>query len=189
MNQNELDELLSPDYMMEQIRVVYEFLEDHIRNFPDKSFTTQYIKTKVGLKPLLVVDLLAEHFFMSCVARRFGPDMVEIYGEESLALNPDLRQETRTCILIDMVDGTDLLERDFSNWCSAIVVFSPQERRIEGSFVFLKSEKGRYLYYTKDTRTFKKRFNIAPNSVRSMDETYRWELPIPLKGPAKERTL
>jgi fructose-1,6-bisphosphatase/inositol monophosphatase family enzyme len=190
MNEAGLKELLSPDYMMDQLRVVYEMMESHIRDFPQLAFQPHYQQHSDGsVKALLSIDLLAERFFMNCIARKFGPDKVAIYGEESLATDPDLRSESRICILIDIVDGTDLLERDFSNWCSAIVVFEPQQRKILGSFVHLRSERGQYLYYTtRDSRVYKKPMLLTGKSLEPQRRS-RWEQVTPLRGPAQGREL
>jgi len=190
MNEIDLKELLSPEYILEQLRLVYQLIDSQISNFPDFAFQPHFQKDTTGsVKALASVDLIAERFFMSCVARKFGRDKVAIYGEESLATDPDLSQETRICILIDIVDGTDLLERNFSNWCSAIVIFDPTVRKILGSFVFLKSERGDYLYYTtRDERVYKKQYPITRASSQR-HQANRWELTAPLRGPAQDRKL
>jgi fructose-1,6-bisphosphatase/inositol monophosphatase family enzyme len=65
-----------------------------------------------------------------------------VWGEESIAdckqkgnEELDFRGETRTVALLDMIDGTDLVYRDLSNWCSAIVFFYPPEREILAALV------------------------------------------------------
>src|ERR1041384_1999770 len=180
MDQSHLDKLLSPDYMIELICGVHKFIDRHIREFPDRAFAPCNLETPLGLKHLVAVDLLAERIFMDLISRKFRKQVVEIYGEESLGQNPDLSKETRTCILVDIIDGTDLLERDFSNWCSAVTVFNPQQRRIEGAFVSLRTERGRFLYFaTKNSKAFKKRLHVASRS----------EEPQELAGPNRTRRL
>ena len=65
-----------------------------------------------------------------------------VWGEESIADRKqkgneevDFSGETRTVALLDMIDGTDLVYRDLSNWCSAIVFFYPPEREILATLV------------------------------------------------------
>lgn len=177
MNPDQLQELLSPDYMIKAILEVHRFIRLHIRRFPPEvAFKTYFVKTKKGLKPLAAVDLLAERLFMNRIGAKFGKDTVGIWGEEFLDEGIDLRSEMRICILIDMIDGTDLLRRNFSNWCSAIVVFNPEIVEIEGAFVALPSDS---LYFATKT---------SPASKVLLRES-KADRPMPLKGPAKERDL
>lgn len=105
---------------------------------------------------MAVVDAQAELGFIDAVTTRFGGRIVRVVGEESLYEGVDLQNEERTCILIDMIDGTDLLKRGFSNWCSAIVVFEPRIREIKGAFVALPFD---YLYFATKEGAFKKRLS------------------------------
>jgi fructose-1,6-bisphosphatase/inositol monophosphatase family enzyme len=84
---------------------------------------------------------------------------MSIVGEESPELaDLDLAGEQRPVVLLDMIDGTDLLTREMGNWCSAMVVFHPPTAEILGSWVGLplgdrfklygatRSYEGAYLY-------------------------------------------
>jgi hypothetical protein len=65
-----------------------------------------------------------------------------VLGEEKLknqAKVISLRDEKRIVALLDMIDGTDLVYRKMSNWCSALVFFDPQAKRILASVVGLPS--------------------------------------------------
>jgi fructose-1,6-bisphosphatase/inositol monophosphatase family enzyme len=82
------------------------------------------------------VDLLAQE-----EAARFlvtsGLEL-RIEGEETPAeARADLRGETRPLIVMDMIDGTDLLTREMGNWCSAMVVIHPPTGEILGALVGL----------------------------------------------------
>lgn len=144
MASRELEDLLSPEFMVRQIIRVHRFIRRSVAASPAGAFESYFFETSRGLKPLTVVDLFAERMFMDIVHTHFGSDRILVLGEESLREDVDLTNEDRTCVLIDMIDGTDLLQRGFSNWCSAVAVFSPRERRIEGAYVALPNQ---HLYF------------------------------------------
>lgn len=56
---------------------------------------------------------------------------LEVWGEESIVRNKDLTfyESKKTVALLDMVDGTDLINRGLGNWCSAMVFFIPPRGR------------------------------------------------------------
>ena len=103
-------------------------------------------------KNALVVDYDAEHTFREKF-RQYRDSMfrgVKIRGEESLKKETDFKDEEGLVALVDMVDGTDLLERNLSNWCSAAVFFDPRKAKkdesiIRAACVGLPSGK---IYYT-----------------------------------------
>jgi fructose-1,6-bisphosphatase/inositol monophosphatase family enzyme len=176
-----LSDLLSPHFMVKQILPVHNAIYKHIRDLPKESFNSYFVPSGSGLKQLAMIDLIAERAFISAVTAKFGNTSVRMVGEESLN-DVNLENETRTCVLIDMIDGTDLLQRNFANWCSAIVVFKPQERDILAAYVAIPrtslSETG-YLYYaTKAPGAYK-----IP--LRSSDAA----APIPLDCAVRGRTL
>lgn len=181
MNRTQVKELLAPEYVTKLILKVHRGIRRNIRELPVESFKPYWFETATGKKQLAVVDLMAERAFIEAVTSKFHSDTVRVIGEESLYKEEsDLKEETRTCLLIDMIDGTDLLQRGFSNWCSAIVVFEPKRKEITGAFIAV-SGRSPYLYFaTKDKPgAFKKR----------LSEDAKNEYPEQLKGPAKEREL
>lgn len=82
---------------------------------PDKDPSNQPVR----------VDYYAEDFCRVAIQRRFRRRIIAI-GEESLEKEPnlhDLSNHRTVVALMDIIDGTDLLLRGLSNWCSAIVFF------------------------------------------------------------------
>lgn len=128
-----------------QRQIFRDILED-----PDWAFTRMQI-TRSG-KELLAIDWKAEELTKKLI-RKFlkAYEPLHLYGEESLA-DPDLSLADKqgVVVLMDMVDGTDLLERGLSNWCSAVVFYAPQEKRILASFVGIPNDA--VYYATADTR-------------------------------------
>jgi fructose-1,6-bisphosphatase/inositol monophosphatase family enzyme len=184
MDRERVRQLLSPDYAIQQIVKVHRGIAGHIRELPEASFKPYWLDTPHGKKQLAAVDLMAEQTFISAVTAKFGSHSVNVVGEESLRASVDLRQETRTSVLVDMIDGTDLLQRNFSNWCSAIVVFDPKKKQILGTFVAIPPAyplRTGWLYFaTKDHRPQKKPLSIS---------TAKRDPAIALLGPAVDRQL
>jgi hypothetical protein len=126
---------------------VQDWLLGEVRSNPN-AYKTFWVAGKgEHKKPMAWVDALAEDTFARKLHETFPRDKVLVLGEESLELEPNLETEQRICILVDMVDGTDLLERDFGNWCSAVVVYSPG-RTIEAAYVAVRSSTRNTLYYS-----------------------------------------
>lgn len=99
-------------------------------------------------KIALEIDLVAERLCQSILYRTFGNKIKEVYGEEKIAnQNIDLSDEQGLIALIDMVDGTDLLKRGLSNWCSAIIFYYPSRQQILGAFVGMPLDG---IYYAVD---------------------------------------
>jgi len=136
-------------YVLEQI---FQALIDD----PDLALSTKYLP-----KPALTVDWDAEQNFRREFRRHknamFGD--VSVYGEESISSDTNLTEEDGLVALVDMVDGTDLLERNLSNWCSAAVFFYPKDRdagmRIAAACVGLPSGK---IYFTHEKMKKEVRF-------------------------------
>ncbi len=141
MQKRALKKLLSPRFMCSEILDVHRMVDRMIRETPNKAFKTYWAKTAKGMKPLATVDFMAERSFEGSIIHAFGEENVFVVGEESLD-EVDLTNEKRICVLIDIIDGTDLLQRGLSNWCSAIVIFTPQPSppKILASFVAVKGE-------------------------------------------------
>jgi fructose-1,6-bisphosphatase/inositol monophosphatase family enzyme len=85
-----------------------------------------------------------------------------------------------------VIDGTDLLQRGLSNWCSAIVIYDPHEMQIYGAFVAVISDfRDYFMYYATWNRpgAYKKVFRIDADGNVIIDSEQR------LPGPQSERDL
>src|SRR5438067_3843893 len=113
-------------------------------------------------KSLRAIDLVAEMNAAGHLYRMLKPYRPLVLGEESLRDESlDLSCEDRLVVLIDMIDGTDLLERRISDWCSAMVFYYPPQEQIVAAFVGLPDD-GIY-YATKDScRPVKYRYRGTP---------------------------
>lgn len=149
---------LPPDYIIQRVLEIHRSMRRKIKQDPELAFKPYWFKTNGKSKHLVAVDLLAERAFIDDLTRKFGSENIRVIGEECLSESIDLTNETRTTVLIDMIDGTDLLQRGFSNWCSAITVFQPSEKKIKEAFVALPSEN---LYYATVSKfgAYKKRLS------------------------------
>jgi fructose-1,6-bisphosphatase/inositol monophosphatase family enzyme len=103
-------------------------------------------------KAALRADLRAEDEFETYIHTRKKELFSSVFflGEErpsKTAANQDLSSYTGLVALVDAIDGSDLFERRFGNWCCASVFFRPNAAvgsRIEAAFVGLPS---RDVYY------------------------------------------
>ncbi len=94
-------------------------------------------KGKPTEKELDEIDTAAERGFREYLSEEFKED-VQVIGEESLAeVTPTT--DGRVCVLVDVVDGTDLLEMDIPLWCCAAIAFNAKDRRIVASVISLAS--------------------------------------------------
>ena len=126
-------------------------------------------------KEMLYVDKLAEnrcreYLVAALSTNAAGRGNFLLLGEESLWKLPTLdltkesvdlstdpitilpKAEKRLVAIVDMVDGTDLLERELENWCSAGVFFDPQVPKILFAIVhdsrdriYVADDSGAYL--------------------------------------------
>lgn len=102
-------------------------------------------------KSALRVDVFAEDYTEGELRKRLSKYRPRVLGEESLLKEDlDLSREDRLVVLLDMLDGTDLLERGLSNWCSAMVFYYPPEHRILASFVGIPNDA---IYFAIEDRT------------------------------------
>lgn len=108
---------------------------------------------------------------------------VEVLGEESL-WDSDIvrtRKNRAYMVLLDMVDGSDLLERHFGNWCAAAVIFKPSQNRIVASVV---QDSSNNLYIATSRGAF---FQEARTNYTNVDGKLRCSIDFneakPLKGP------
>jgi fructose-1,6-bisphosphatase/inositol monophosphatase family enzyme len=121
-------------------------------------------------KPALRIDLTAEETGITELSRRLCDYQPRILGEESMKdQDLDLTNEDRLVVLIDMVDGSDLLARGFGNWGSAIVFFYPSRREILAALVGLAD--GDIYFATDATGAMKYCHKSGPN-------------PVPVRGPS-----
>lgn len=177
LTSNRLRRLLSPDFMIEKVNEVHGMIHRNVVHLPNNAFRTMFIRSNGRSKPLASIDHRAEEKFIDALTDEFGERNIFTIGEESLFEGVDFTNETRTCVLIDMVDVTDLLQRGLSNWCSAITVFDPQRRRILGAFVASPND---YLYFATDFRDHAYKKSLSAS---------RKELSIRLHGRREGRRL
>ena len=130
------------------LRTIGSFINDN----PKMAFKPITIGKKG--KTVLSIDYHAELACVDYLSRKFH-DKIEVFGEERLSdEDPDLSNKQRLIALVDMVDGTDLLKRGLSNWCSAVIFFHPAQGKILGAFVGIPSD-GIY-YATAASGAYKK---------------------------------
>ena len=78
------------------------------------------------------IDFIADEFANDLIRDRFGKK-VTIRGEESSL--EGFNGEHSCAVLLDMVDGTDLLQRGFGNWCAAMVFFDVRTEVIQCALI------------------------------------------------------
>src|SRR5438132_8648065 len=104
---------------------------------------------KVWNEPLekhqILVDVHAEYTGRECL-KKLLPD-IQRRGEES---SQEEVSERGLAALMDMLDGSDLLERELGNWCSSLVLFRVSNQpRILSAVVGLPSKR---VYYTRASK-------------------------------------
>lgn len=143
----------------------------------------------------LRIDYFAEDFCSSCLEGKFKKKIL-VAGEESLKKEKalqDLTDHKTVVALMDIVDGTDLLLRGLSNWCSATVFFYPPDTRILASVVsdhdgnvFFASDSGAFW----QPRSSKKEFRIDRSlSPLTLDEACIKFLKSESSGPLTNSPL
>jgi fructose-1,6-bisphosphatase/inositol monophosphatase family enzyme len=121
------------EFMVNILRDLHEEISAYMIEDPQACF--ERIVSKYSEKELLGVDHFAENAFMDEIRDKLG-DVVSVIGEESLPRTGlDLAAQDGIVILCDIIDGTDLLVRGMSNWCSAMVAFEPSQRTIIAAHV------------------------------------------------------
>lgn len=100
MEQADLELLLSPDFLINQILNVHRYIKRFIRTNPQKAFKTYFVDTARGPKPFAAVDLLAEHLFRSALEAKFM-NKVRVEGEETPA---EILDHERTSLLFQAKD-------------------------------------------------------------------------------------
>ena len=70
---------------------------------------------------------------------------LDVWGEESICdktnENLSFRSSIKTVALLDMIDGTDLVNRRLGNWCSAMVFVYPPQKEILVSVIGLPTRE------------------------------------------------
>lgn len=102
-----------------------------IAKSPHRSLHPESDAQKSASNQPLRVDKYAEDAVAARLSIKFPK--VTVIGEESLKIDPSLANLTDhdgVLAVVDIIDGTDLLLRGLSNWCSAISFFcaKPQPR-------------------------------------------------------------
>ena len=159
-------------------------IHNSLQNDHDRAHALGHITMESGSKAALRIDHNAEERCIEEFRERCKSSLF-IIGEESLnELTDDENLRTcssgKICVLVDMVDGTDLLEMNIPMWCSAIVIVNPTTPKILGAVVGQASGE---IYFTNSVQdgSFVSRapsmdLNVAPTSS-------------PLKGPSNVETL
>jgi fructose-1,6-bisphosphatase/inositol monophosphatase family enzyme len=169
----DLEEIVSVAF--HTIRETQLFIRDELNDLPFSSpFEVAFVGTRK--KQLLHIDLLAEKNTQHALRRRLKRYPLYTIGEESLNNEQlNLTNQDKLVVLMDMVDGTDLLERGLSNWCSAMIFYYPPQRRIVASFVALPDECVYYATEKHDEPVYKIPFHGRK--------------PVKVTGPSKVRNL
>ena len=115
------------------------FIKRRVSTNPEKYFKPRYFETPSGPKYLRRIDDAAEVYFESVLSDyKKGTYEKELifWGEESF-YNPnlDLTGIDKVIVLMDIIDGTDLLMRMLSNWCSALIFLKPKSKKILASLI------------------------------------------------------
>jgi fructose-1,6-bisphosphatase/inositol monophosphatase family enzyme len=129
-----------------------------------------------GGKQLLGIDLYAEMRARVQLYDLLGTEDLLVLGEESLRNEAlDLSKQKKVVALLDMLDGSDLYERNLSNWCSAMVFYDPLQREILAAMVGLPND-GVYLA----TRDKAGAFRCSSEGLATQ---------APVKGPSTATTI
>lgn len=98
-----------------------DLLEDATPNWKDPNNRTIFL------------DRYAHMLAKIQLIKAFGEEIIICGEEESKKSN--VVDSNKVVAFIDPIDGTDLLVRNFFNWCSAIAFALPKEKRIIGTVV------------------------------------------------------
>ncbi len=143
----DIDDLLEAGFR--SVRAARKSIREHLELDPAGALEPLLIGSR--RQRALAVDKGAEDAFKLTI-KGYGNgkylDRLTVVGKNSLTnTNLDLIGQQGVFAFADMVNGTDLLERKLSNWCSAIVFFRPNAllgRRILASMVALHNGKTFY---------------------------------------------
>jgi fructose-1,6-bisphosphatase/inositol monophosphatase family enzyme len=159
------------------IRDVHSTIRLSIQTRPEKvlaKMTTHHVGSKP--KKALVIDKTAEETAIDKLEDLYR-EYIEVIGEESIGDFTDLSNVNRTCALLDMVDGSDLVELGVPLWCSAMIFFDPREPKILGALVGLPTDEIYYAYEGEPNRglVYRSLLNVVdpmrgPAAIESLEE-------------------
>ena len=137
------------------IRSTQRYIRQRVERDPVEAFAPERIGDRQ--KAAISIDREAQLRASDSFRETLGRYDLLILGEESSQAPQELnlRRHDGLVILLDMIDGTDLLERGLSNWCSALVLYTRKEG-ILASFVGIP-EDGVYFATYADKHAFKYR--------------------------------
>lgn len=124
-------------YAVKVARRVHARINSRLRFHPEAALQRISDPEKDPHNQPLRLDYYAEDYYSGALEKRFKERICAV-GEETLERRPDLKDITNrkeVFALLDIIDGTDLLLRQFGNWCSAIVFFYPPSQDILLSLV------------------------------------------------------
>jgi fructose-1,6-bisphosphatase/inositol monophosphatase family enzyme len=174
---------LTPELLKKSIEIIREIQRD-IKISLEKNRVSAieeiFRRWKVRSNITHPFDLTAEARASSMLWRsRVGKNIV-VYGEESLRdHNLDLSKEKNVVALLDMVDGSDLLVLDLSNWCSAIVFFQPDPDKPKILLSLVGDSFGRIYYAARNekgayvippNKGIEKRISISPSTTKKLKD-------------------
>lgn len=176
-------EAIDLDYIVEGALKAISSIDNFIRRAINRNINKSFSAIEhIGgnrRKRMLLVDALAENAAEDELERKLKFYQLVTLGEESLIDETlDLSREERIVVIMDIIDGTDLLERGLFNWCSAMAFYYPPEKKILASFVARADDN--LIYFARDDRdkAFKYPLHgkdelielVGPSDVRSLQE-------------------
>lgn len=137
------DTLISQKFIIENI-IIENF--KMMSSMIDDPHENAFEEVEINGKSMTWIDLCAERDTQRRLYTEFDRSNLKVIGEETIMRegDTDISDLKRNVVVLDMIDGTDLLEKSLGNWCSAIVILDPTEPKIIGSFVALSD----CVYYT-----------------------------------------
>lgn len=112
------------------------------------------------------LDGLAHNYIVFELRQQFG-QQIAIFGEEASGTPESFQRINKVVALVDAIDGTDLVARGFSNWCSALAFFHPKEKRILATVVGHSSGE---VYYASSEGAYKRTLNGTIKRLRRNPE-------------------
>jgi len=181
---------------IETIVEAHEFTFTTLRTSPTWAFAKfdipRQTQTRRRGKPALNIDIAVENVARTQLKTRLASlnplVLGEEYGDEPLTPTLDLTGRDRLIILVDMVDGTDLLERNLWNWCSAMIFYYPKMRKAEdrilASFIGLPGEG---VYFARRDRAKVLKATVR-RSIENGESLLRIDTMV-VAGPSSVETL
>jgi len=158
-------------------KAVKRVIESRLTGEPSLRFQKGYLEEEDGkAKPLLRLDTLAEDTCRAYFSEHLKDD-VRVVGEESLVAA--LKTDSPILALVDMIDGTDLMEMGVALWCSALVLYGIEDRTILGAIVAFSNGEI-YLASRDEAATYVFRRPYDPAHAFDSEK---------LKGPSDAREL